>query len=348
MPETKMWERKLRDMRRRILSSAASVAILSLLFVVQVAAQEITVRGQIGQTVEAGGWLINSSKGKYLLLNAERWRNESWFRAGAQVEATGEMRRDVVTTQMEGTPFEARTLRSVDTGAANRDGAATTGALSLAATTTRVVLSGESLVQARPDTATISVAVVTQAQTALGAQQANARKSEAMVRALKSAVGAGGEVETSGYSLQPQYNYRENLPPLIKGYEARNTVTVTLGDLLRVGPVIDAATAAGANTIDNLSFTLRRDEPARDQALAGATREALRKAQVMAQALGGRVGRIVEVQEASASRPIPIYRAEADAVSMRGRVAMQSTPVEIGTLDIRAQVQLVAEIIIGR
>ena len=314
--------------------------MLSLMFVVGAAAQEITVRGQIGRTVEPGGWLINSSKQKYLLLNAERWRNESWFRAGAEVEATGEVRRDVVTTQMEGTPFQARTLRPAEGGG---DSSA-----ALIPGTTRVVVSGDSLVQARPDTAMISVAVVTQAQTALAAQQDNARKSEAMVRALKSAAGAGAEVETSGYSLQPQYNYRENQQPTIRGYEARNTVTVTLGDLTKVGPVIDAATAAGANTIDNLAFTLRRDEPARDQALAAATREALRKAQVLAQALGGRVGRIIEVQEASLGRPVPMYRAETDAVSVRGKVAMQSTPVEIGTLDIRAQVQLVAEIITGR
>lgn len=331
-------------MRRRMLSAAACVAMLSLMFVGQAtvaAAQEITVRGQLGRTVEAGGWLINAPRQKYLILNADRWRNETWFREGAWVEATGEARRDAVTTQMEGTPFQARTLNPMQSGSLGGEGV---GAAS-AASTTRVVVSGDALVQARPDTATISVAVVTQAQSALAAQQENARRSESMVRALKSAAGAGAEVETSGYTLQPQYTYRENQTPLIKSYEARNTVSVTLGDLTKVGPVIDAATAAGANTIDSLAFTLRRDEPARDQALAGATREALRKAQVMAQALGGRVGRIVEVQEASASRPVPIY----DTRAMRGQIAskemMQATPVEIGTLDIRAQVQLVAEIV---
>jgi uncharacterized protein YggE len=219
----------------------------------------------------------------------------------------------------------------------------------VAAGAARVIVSGDSLVQARPDTATISIAVVTQAQTALAAQQENARRSEAMVRALKSAAGAGAEVETSGYSLQPQYNYRENLPPLIRGYDARNTVTVTLGDLSKVGPVIDAASVAGANNIDNLSFTLRRDEPARDQALAAATREALRKAQVMAVALGGRVGRIVEVQEANIGRPVPIYDMREQARGMMAKtMEAQATPVEIGTLDIRAQVQLVAEIITER
>jgi len=333
-------------MRRRILT-AASIAALSLLLIVQATAaatvaEEITVRGRIGRTVEAGGWLLVSPKQKYLLLNAARWRNESWFREGTEVEALGEVQTDVLTTQMEGVPFQARTLRPVsDSGNTAR----TPGAALVA--TTRAVVSGDSLVQARPDTAMISIAVVTQAQTALAAQQENARRSEAMVRALKSAAGTGAEVETSGYNLQPQYNYREGQPPTIKGYEARNTVRVTLGDLTKVGPVIDAATGAGANNIDSLSFILRRDQPARDQALAEATREAMRKAQVMAQALGGRVGRVLEVQEAGAGRPTPIFM---DALQSKsgtlGRMAAtEATPVEIGTLDIRAQVQLVAEII---
>jgi uncharacterized protein YggE len=256
-------------MRRSRSMSAASVAVLSLMFMAQAAAQgELAVRGQTGRTVETSA--------------------------------------------------------------------------------TRVVVSGDSLVEARPDTAMISVAVVTQAQTALAAQQENARRSDAMVRALKAAAGTGAEVETSGYSLQPQYTYRENQTPLIRGYEARNTVTVTLGDLSKVGPVIDASTAAGANNIDSLSFTLRRDEPARDQALAAATREALRKAQVMAVALGGRVGRIVEVQEASSGRPVPIYDTRAARGGFAKTMEAQATPVEIDTLDIRAQVQLVAEIIMER
>ncbi|MFN2480223.1 MAG: SIMPL domain-containing protein, partial [Pyrinomonadaceae bacterium] len=208
----------------------------------------------------------------------------------------------------------------------------------------RVVVSGDSIVRSRPDTALITVAVVTQGQTALAAQQENARKSEAVVRAVKAAAGAGAEVETSGYSLQPQYTYRQNEQPLIQGYQARNGVNVTMSDLTKVGAVIDAATSAGANNVDNLSFTLRHDKPARDQALAEATRAALAKAQVIAQALGGRVTRILEVQEATDQpRPIPMYEAKGTAGRMMATDAQQ-TPVEIGTLDIRSQVQLVAEI----
>jgi uncharacterized protein YggE len=259
------------------------------------------------------------------------------------------VRSDVVSAQMEGTPFEARTLKPADAGGASDEGAGDGGGATQAAQTvkssgvTRVVVSGDSTVRSRPDTALVTVAVVTQGQTALAAQAENARKSEAVVRAVRAAAGAGAEIETSGYSLQPQYTYRQNEPPLIQGYQARNGVNVTMNDLTKVGAVIDAATSAGANNVDNLSFTLRRDRPARDQSLAEATRAALAKAQVIAQALGGRVTRVVEVQEATDQpRPVPVYKTE---TMMRSASADASqTPVEIGTLDIRSQVQLVAEI----
>ncbi|MBA3439940.1 MAG: SIMPL domain-containing protein [Pyrinomonadaceae bacterium] len=214
-----------------------------------------------------------------------------------------------------------------------------------ATSATRVMVTGDAIVQAQPDTAIVTVGVVTQSQSALKAQQENATKSEAVLRAVKAAAGVGAEVKTSGYNLQPQYLYRENQPPTIRGYEARNAVTVRMSDLTKVGAVIDGASQAGANNVENLSFTLRQDRPARDQALTEATREALSKAQTMAQALGGRVVRIVEVQEANALRPPIIAYDEMRRSRASGTMQMgEPTPIEIGSLDIRSQVQLIAEI----
>ena len=203
---------------------------------------------------------------------------------------------------------------------------------------TRITVGGDAIVQAQPDTAILTVAVVTQAKRAVDAQQENATKTEAVVRALKAAAGTGAEVKTSGYSLQPMRVYRENQPPTITGYEARNTVTLTTGELAKLGTIIDAVGQAGANDITGISFTLRKDRPARDRALQEATREAINKATVMAQALGGRVVMIAEVQEEGFQRPPqPVYQAEA---FMAKRDA--STPIEIGSLDVTSRVQLVA------
>ena len=195
--------------------------------------------------------------------------------------------------------------------------------------------------QAQPDTAILTISVVTQARRALDAQQENATKTDAVVQALKAAAGPGAEIKTSGYSVQPQRVYRENQPPTISGYEARNSVTVTMGDLKKVGAVIDASSQAGANDIAGIAFTLRQDRPARDRALREATREAMSKAEVIASALGRKVTRIVEVQEEGFVRPPqPVYQAEAFMVK-RDSVA---TPIEVGALDITSRVLLIAEV----
>ncbi|HEV7858831.1 MAG TPA: SIMPL domain-containing protein [Pyrinomonadaceae bacterium] len=328
---------------KRSLLTMTGVFALVLLFTAQAFAGEITVRGKLAHTVEAGGWLILTDSQKYLVINARRFQNESWFHEGATVEAMGETRSDVVTTQMEGTPFEARVMRPFAEGVPGSVAVAGEAPRRL----TRVLVTGDSIVQAQPDTAILSISVVTQNKRALDAQSENANKSDAVVRAIKLAAGAGAEVKTSGYVLEPQRLYRENQPPTITGYEARNSVTVTLSDLTKVGAVIDAASQAGANNVDNVSFTLRKDRPAKSQALTEATREALDKAQAIAGALGGRVVRIAEVQEANAVVR-PISEAFDKIQTMRSAVAQAPTPIEVGTLDIHSQVQLIAEVDTGQ
>ena len=317
-------------MKRLTLMTGLLAVILGAATVVH--AKEITVRGKLQKTVEAGGWLIVDGDKKYLILNPKNFEKNSWFKESTNVEAVGETK-EVMTTFMEGTPFEARTIIPIEQGVATPgDGRRTT----------RILVAGDSIVQAQPDTAILTIAVVTQGRRALDAQQENATKTDAVVRALKAAAGAGAEVKTSGYSLQPQRVYKENQPPTIVGYEARNSVTVTMGDLTKVGTVIDAAAQAGSNDVAGIAFTLRQDRPARDRALSEATREAMSKAQVIAQALGGRVTRVVEVQEEGFQPrpPQPMYRMETMA-AQAGNVA---TPIEVGTLEITSRVQLIAEV----
>jgi uncharacterized protein YggE len=356
---------------RKTLKAARVFAAVLLLALAAHAARaqgEITVEGRLTRTTEAGGWLISADAGKYLILNARRFQSEAWFREGTAVVATGSVSNDTMTTYMEGLPFQVRTLRPRKGGAPNPNGDAaasdsdtgnnnnagsgnTTGASGvgtqgtatrLVRGTTRVTVTGDSTVQAQPDTAVVTVAVVTQNASASEAQSENASKTDAVVRALKTAAGAGAEVKTAGYSLQPQYAYKEGTPPTITSYVARNAVTVTTGTLERVGAIIDAATRAGANNVDGLAFTLRRDETARAQALSAATREATAKARTVAEALGGRVVRVIEVQEGGAIvRPLVVN----DSTNfIRARAAQDATPVEPGSLDIHAQVTLVAEV----
>ncbi len=296
-------------------------------------AKEITVRGKLQQTVEPGGWVINTGNEKYLILNKQKFQNEDWFKEQTSVEATGEIK-DVMTTYMEGKPFEVRLMHPVQDRDATNSGPNPSGV-------TRVLVIGEAMVNAQPDTAVVTISVVTQNKSALSAQQENATKTDAVIRALKTAAGAAGEIKTSGYSVQPQRVYKESQPPTITGYEARNTVTLTLTDLQRVGAVLDSAAQAGANDFSGIAFTLHRDRSVREQALAEAARAAVTKAGVVASALGGRVVRILEVQEEGFVRPRPLEEPLAYNAGLANRAI---TPIQVGTLEITSRVQLIAEV----
>ena len=299
-------------------------------------AKEITVRGKLQKTVEAGGWLIVGGDTKYLILNPANFQKNAWFKESTNVEAVGEVK-EVMTTFMEGTPFEVKTMQPADQAVVTPAPAQDNRRV------TRVMVVGDSIVQAQPDTAILTISVVTQNKAAIQAQQENAAKTDEVVRVLKTVAGAGAEVKTSGYSVQPQRVYKEGQPPTITGYEVRNSVTVTTSDLTKVGPIIDAAAQAGSNDISGIAFTLRQDRPARDRALGEATQEAVGKARMIANALGGRVVRIVEVQEEGFQQrpPVPVYQTESFLAGAKSAVA---TPIEVGSLEITSRVQVIAEV----
>jgi uncharacterized protein YggE len=206
--------------------------------------------------------------------------------------------------------------------------------------TTKVTVAGEALTKVEPDAAVVVLSVVTQSTQAITAQQDNARKSEAVANAIKQTAGANAEIKTSDYSLQPHYDYSDNSLPKIVGYNARNSVIVTMSELKNVGAVIDAASKAGANSIDNVSFILRQTSPARRQALADATHQAMNKAQSIAHALGGRVARVVEENE---SATVAEQRMEYQA-DTAGLARQTVTPITSGQLSIKSNVQLIVEI----
>lgn len=211
--------------------------------------------------------------------------------------------------------------------------------------TTKVTVAGEATSRVEPDTAVIVLGVVTQSAQALSAQQENARKSAAVAAAVKNIAGSGAETKTSDYTLQPQYDYRDNRLPKIIGYDARNSIIITMTDLKNVGGVIDAASQAGANSISSVSFTLKQTSPARGQALAEATQQAMNKANSIAQALGGRVLRVVEENEASTmnGEGFNSFINEQNAMLDASR-KITPTPVASGTLSVKSNVQLIVEI----
>ncbi len=197
---------------------------------------------------------------------------------------------------------------------------------------------GEATISAKPDRAEVSVAVSNLSQTAEAAAAQNATQTAQVLDALKRALQGGGSLKTSGYSITPEYKYEQGKAPLLTGYNATNSVEVIVDNLALVGKIIDTATQSGANSIAGVSFTLRDDSAVRSRALAQAALKARENAEAIANALHLRVVGVSEAQTADAPiiRPLPMARMKVMAES--------ATPIETGTLDIRASVVVTLEV----
>jgi uncharacterized protein len=106
----------------------------------------------------------------------------------------------------------------------------------------------------------------------------------------------------------------------------------------------DAASNSGANSIEGISFIVRQTSPARGQALAEATEQAMNKAKSIAQALGGRVIRVVEENEAATVSGTGDYSVYDSNGLSRADTTKRDTPITSGQLHIKSNVQLIVEI----
>ena len=216
---------------------------------------------------------------------------------------------------------------------------------------TRITVVGDSQAKIAPDTAVITFSVVTQGKQAFDAQQQNAAKSDAVRKAVEAITSdAKAEIKTSDYSLNPEQDYYSGKMPKILGYQVRNTVTVSIDKLDRVGAIIDAATAAGANSVQGIQFVIGEQSPAQGDALALATKQAIAKAEAVASSLNGRIVRVVQTIEGGV--PAQMVDAEYTGNANSATNAMLGidrkpairTPVQAGEQIIRSQVVLIVEI----
>ena len=158
---------------------------------------------------------------------------------------------------------------------------------------------------------------------------------DAMLAATDAAGVARADVRTTTLSVQPRYDYRDGKPPMLTGYELANVVEVTIRDLARIGDVVDGTLAAGATSMDSLSFRLADPRPAEREARVAAMAEARARADVLAEAADLRITGVDRVVEGAALEPpIPMPKGE----RMMLAAADAGTPVQAGSQEVAVSV----------
>lgn len=189
-----------------------------------------------------------------------------------------------------------------------------------------ISVSGRGEVFGTPDTLTVSIGISVGKPTVSEAVDVAARRATDLIGALQGLGVAEADIQTSNYSIYPEYDYRENQTPQITGYRVDNTLTVKIRDLDRAGEVLDAATAAAGDEVrvNGVSFVLEDNDALLVAARAAAWEDAKAKAEQLAELAGVTLGAPLTISESVGSVPVPYYaRAEAAAGDL-------ATPIQPG------------------
>jgi uncharacterized protein YggE len=199
-----------------------------------------------------------------------------------------------------------------------------------------IVTTGEGVVKLAPDRAWVSIAAESRARSPRDAQRANADAMTAVLAKLKGTGLAADAIRTSGYDLQPEFDYA-NGKQTLRGYVARNAIEVRADDMARVGEILDVAVGSGATSVSGVRFDLKDRSGAEREALKRAVADARARGGAAASGAGVTVDRVLRIEEQRAliQEPRPI-------LMMRRDVAAESAqpPITPGELEVRAVVTL--------
>lgn len=181
--------------------------------------------------------------------------------------------------------------------------------------TPTISVTGNGTANVAPDMAIISMGVTKEAETAREALNANTEAMKKVLEEMQSAGIEARDLQTSDFSIQPQYVYPNNSndeqKPRITGYVVRNSLSVRVRDLEKVGDVLDASVSLGVNDGGNLVFTNDNPDEVINQARSNAVKDAIAKAKTLAEAAGVELGAIKTISELAqndAPRPMAKMR----------------------------------------
>ncbi len=194
------------------------------------------------------------------------------------------------------------------------------------AATPQITVTGEGVVSARPDMAIVNIGVTETAATARAALDKNSKSVADIIAQLKEAGIPAEDLQTSGFSIYPQYDHAsrtDNGPKLI-GYQVSNSLRVEINKLDMLGNILDQAVDAGFNDGGGISFSNSNLEELMDEARQAAVKNAMAKAKLMTEAAGVEVGQILSISENGNVGGTPVFM---EAAKMRDAAPV---PLEAG------------------
>lgn len=212
-----------------------------------------------------------------------------------------------------------------------------------------ITVTGTGKASATPNVAHISFSVTETGATTATAQDAATKRTDTALAAIKKLGIAEADIQTSGYSISPQYA-TQACPPgalcpqnaKITGYQASESIEVKVRDTKKAGEVLQALGSAGVQNVSGPDFmvddTAGVDAEARGKAIA----DARAKAEILASQLGVHLGKVVGFSE-NGGGIYPMY-ASGMAKNTRMDAVMPAPSLPVGTSESNTSVTVIYEI----
>tara|TARA_R110002049_G_scaffold115854_4_gene268045 strand:+ start:5472 stop:6194 length:723 start_codon:yes stop_codon:yes gene_type:complete len=201
-----------------------------------------------------------------------------------------------------------------------------------------ISVSGQGQAYGTPDQATINAGVQTRAKTLAAATAENQAAIARLMGALESEGVKAQDIQTSDYSVWPEQRHdpRGEESPTVTGYGVRNTVSVKVRELDRLGEILAKLTDAGANSINGINFGVADSSALEAQARAAAMDDARNKAAALAKLAGVRLGEVLVISmSSSGGYPVPVSNARFQMAE-----AAMAPAISAGQLSVSIQVQV--------
>ena len=201
-----------------------------------------------------------------------------------------------------------------------------------------ISVSGQGQAYGTPDLATINAGVQTRATTLGEATSQNQAAIARLMRALESEGIEAKDIQTSNYSVWPEQRHdpKDQDSPKVTGYGVRNTVSVKVRDIDRLGEVLAKLTDAGANSINGINFGVADSSALEEQARAAAMLDARSKAGALAELASVKLGEVLQISmSSSGGYPVPVSNARFQMAE-----ASMAPSISAGQLSVSIQVQV--------
>ena len=204
----------------------------------------------------------------------------------------------------------------------------------------KINVNGTGEIRVSADTAVISLGVNARDKDVLKAQQ-KVNESIASIRTTLTGQGVKEEnINTEFINIYVTYDY-QNGEEEVAAYNASSTLAIKITDMESIGSLIDAAFAAGANTLNGISFSASDTEEVKSEALKKAVEDAAKKADILAQASELKISGIESITESGVySYENNVGNVYAKSLDVMDAAAEAGTVVQAAKLIVSASVSI--------